>query len=400
MYFTLCNTMVLFIQSKTCADSIINYANDFYTMESIYNFCKTYDFGLLPYSFAQKIIDGQNINEIVKEYIDRIDNSHKHYEYKLKILCIHILAILSHTSIITDDICKDINILDIIDDTYDLFVKYPTMTISKACNILKLQYNNVQDFVVRVYMDINKITKENINAFKQCLGDYYNIAVKYTHNSIQSYKNALNTIITENINTQLNKLASHDLALPVNIEQYLLQDNLSSYDIYIYTSFMIQPHHLIVTDDNYYTILLTNVYDDIINYTIFKSLANDTTWNHWTLCKTVADELIVCCYQQHINVINTAKFITELKSRNVDQYIIDKFNINTKYIIVDSKSFCDFEKSEDLNLYLDICSDSLQVLFKQQYKYLYSQYTVNSKKIVNLINIGTNKTIYSTTITG
>lgn len=163
---------------------------------------------------------------------------------------------------------------------------------------------------------------------------------------------------------------------------------------------MIQPRNLTVIDDNYYTILLTNVYDDIINYTIFKSLANDATWNHWTLCKTVADELIVCCYQQHINVINTSKFITELKSRNVDQYIIDKFNINTKYIIVDSKTFCDFEKSEDLNLYLDICSDSLQVLFKQQYKYLYSQYTVNSKKIVNLINIGTNKTIYSTTITG
>lgn len=85
MYFTLCNTMALFTQSKTCVDSILNYVNNFYTMESIYNFCKTYDFGLLPYSFAQKIIDGQNINEIVKEYVDRIDNSHKHYEYKLKI---------------------------------------------------------------------------------------------------------------------------------------------------------------------------------------------------------------------------------------------------------------------------------------------------------------------------
>lgn len=374
MYFTLCNTMALFTQSKTCVDSILNYVNDFYTMESIYNFCKTYDFGLLPYSIAQKIIDGQNINEIVKEYVDRIDNSHKHYEYKLKILCIHILAILSHTSIITDDICKDINILDIIDDTYDLFVKYPTMTISKACNILKLYYNNVQDFVVRVYMDINKITEENINALKQCLGDYYNIAIKYTHNSIQSYKNALNTIIPESINIQINKLNHHDLALPVNIEQYLLQDNLSSYDVYIYTSFMIQPRNLTVTYDNYYTILLTNVYDDIINYTIFKSLANDATWNHWTLCKIVADELIVCCYQQHINVINTAKFVAELKSRNVDQYIIDKFNINTKYIIVDNKFFCDFEKSEDLNLYLDTCLGSLQLLFKQQYKYL----TVNT----------------------
>lgn len=40
MYFTLCNTMALFTQSKTCADSILNYANDFYIMESIYNFVK------------------------------------------------------------------------------------------------------------------------------------------------------------------------------------------------------------------------------------------------------------------------------------------------------------------------------------------------------------------------
>lgn len=73
---------------------------------------------------------------------------------------------------------------------------------------------------------LTKLQKKIINTFKQSLGDYYNIAIKYTHNSIQSYKNALNTIITESINTQMNKLNHHDLALPVSIEQYLLQDNL------------------------------------------------------------------------------------------------------------------------------------------------------------------------------
>lgn len=392
--------MVVFIQSKTCARKIIQYANDFYTMESFYNNRKMYEFGSIPYYFAREIINGNNIEHLVKEYmncVDKYNHLYKYNEYTIKILFIHILAILSQTNINTDDICKDLSILYLISDAYHLIEKDSDkedyISISNVCDNLSKRYTiDVQKFVVRVYIDVYKITYNNIDSFKEYLGNYYNIAFEYINNDIQQYKEHLEHKVVQSIESQLKKLYKYSFTSPDNVEQILLQDNLTPNEVYIYTSFMIHSRNLIVSDDNYYTILLTNVYDDIINYTVFKSLAKNTTWDHWTLCKTVADEISVCCYQQHINVINTAKFIAELHSRKVDQYIIDKFNIDTKYIIVDSKTISNFED-------LDTCINHLQVLFKPRDKYLYSQYTVNNKKIVSTIFIGNNKTINNITIT-
>ena len=386
--FTLCN-MNLTTPCISCADNIIRYNNDFYTLESLYNNRRLYDFGLIPYHFAYKIMNKNNIDDIVNDYINYVDkHDRQHYTYKTKVLLIHILATLSQTTVNTDSIDKDINTLNIINSIYDLFEKNKYIGIFNVCNIVNKQYT---DLVVRVYIDINNITYKNIDSCRSILGDYYNIAVKYIDNDIQSYKDMLNASITKHINSLFKALRTYNLTLPTNVEQQFLRDNLTPYEVYIYTSFLIHPLNLTVTKDNYHTILLTNVYDDIINYTIFKSFVDNSDWTKWTLCKTVADNVSICCYQRCIYVINVAKFIARLKLRKVDPYVINTFNINTQYIIVDSTT-C---KIKDL----DTCVDNIFMLFKSHNNCLYSQYIVNNKKIIQRVLYSPHSKYFTTIIT-
>lgn len=199
----------------SCANNIIRYNNDFYTLESLYNNRRLYDFGSIPYYFAYKIMNKNNIDDIVNDYINYVDKHNKqHYTYKIKVLLIHILATLSQTTVNTDSIDKDINTLDIINSIYDLFEKNKYIGIFNVCNIVNKQYT---DFVVRVYIDINNITYKNIDSCRSFLGDYYNIAVKYINNDMQLYKDMLNASITKHINSLFKALRTYNLTFPTNV---------------------------------------------------------------------------------------------------------------------------------------------------------------------------------------
>lgn len=94
---------------------IINLNSKFLQIESIYNVNNAYNFGFIPYYFAQKIISNWNsydsmslndiIDSIVVEYIINTTN----YLYtqndihKVKLLLLHILVILTG-----DDISEDL----------------------------------------------------------------------------------------------------------------------------------------------------------------------------------------------------------------------------------------------------------------------------------------------------
>lgn len=108
--------------SLTVADNINvsmhNLNSKFLQMESKYNINNTYNFGFLPYYFAQKIINIWNSNDqtslndiidsIVVEYTNTTNYMYTQNDiYKVKLLLLNILVILTG-----DDISEDLTGFD------------------------------------------------------------------------------------------------------------------------------------------------------------------------------------------------------------------------------------------------------------------------------------------------
>ena len=317
-----------FADLKVSADNdIINkvlyYTSQFLTQENIYNVNGTYNFGLIPYYYAQIFISSQSslhdtFNDIVNDYNNRITTVN---DYKVKILFIHLLAVL------TDNIDNE---------------------------------------------DINTLLADIVDKLS---------TLKVIQNVVDTYD--IITVIDSMIDNVIDKLDSN-MHIPSNNTQRLAEIMLQkkygkSYLTYIYTSFII--YHPVTMRMNGMTteFLLSKVYEDIINYAIYNTLVNNsfvyshTSWSDWTHVKQVADKDMIY-HKDNITVMNVNKFLTSTFQHDALRNI---FNIDAQYIIIHNGVTIDF--SADISVIiagLIDWSSKFYMLFKPL-KNLWNYYRVN-----------------------
>lgn len=349
-------------------NKVLYYASQYLETEKTYNANGAYNFGLIPYYYAQKFINSQTtlqdtFNDLVNEYI--INTYNYRYNtvnvYKTKMLFVHLLAVLTDNidnediNMTIDDIIVNkfstLKVIQNVVDTYDItkkgVFKYGTFikhVFDKVINTFyKGQYPNsflIRIYVIKKWIESNNITKDNIITYRSQLGDLYDTAVyclseKTLEEEIDSIVNAINVSIDEIID----KLDSK-MHIPINNNQRLAEMMFQkkyigrSYLVYIYTSFII--YHVVPNcDGNIHSVtmripslndydsgngrtaefLLSKVYEDIINYAIYNTLVNqsdyytDESWSEWTHAKQVADRDILH-YKDNVTVMNVNKFLT------------------------------------------------------------------------------------------
>lgn len=351
------------------ANKVLYYASQFLSMEKSYNVNGAYNFGLIPYYYAQKFINSQStlqdtFNDLVNEYIINTYN----YRYntvniiKVKILFVQILSVLTGNinneditsmirSILTNKL-PEIKIIQQVIDTYDITVKgrfrVETFLDHVCKNVNNTYYNGknidylmVRNFAIKKWIESNNITKDNVLSYKSQLGKYYDLAIHCLND--QSITEDI-TYITDNIDNMiediLNVFDDSPLSIPANNNQKIAemmfkhQYSYKKYLVYIYTSFII--YHVVPNCDggrhsvtmripslNDYDsgngrtaeFLLSKVYEDIINYAIYNALVNqsdyytDESWNEWTHAKQVADTDILY-YKDNVTVMNVNKFLS------------------------------------------------------------------------------------------
>lgn len=355
-------------------NKIMYYASQFLRSEKLYNVNGSYNFGFIPYYYSQKFINSQSslqetFHDLVNEYIINTYN----YRYNTvnicntKLLFVRLLTVLTNTidneeinMIFNDIIVNRLSSLKVIQnviDTYDITKK----GVYKHSTFIKNVFNKVIDtfykgeypnsfliiiYVVKKWLEMNKVTEENISDFKSQLGEYYDTAVyclseRSLIDEIDSIVNSIDNAFDDIISIIDN---SHNvLVIPNDNNQRLARivfDGYSgrSYLTYIYTSFIIyhvvpqcdggnHPVTMRIPSLNDYDsgngrtaeFLLSKVYEDIINYGIFNTLVNhssvysDDSWNQWQHAKQVADRDILH-FEGNVTVMHVSKFLSYLIS--------------------------------------------------------------------------------------
>lgn len=355
-------------------NKIMYYASQFLRSEKLYNVNGSYNFGFIPYYYSQKFINSQSslqetFHDLVNEYIINTYN----YRYNTvnicntKLLFVRLLTVLTNTidneeinMIFNDIIVNRLSSLKVIQnviDTYDITKK----GVYKHSTFIKNVFNKVIDtfykgeypnsfliiiYVVKKWLEMNKVTEENISDFKSQLGEYYDTAVyclseRSLIDEINSIVNSIDNAFDDIISIIDN---SHNvLVIPNDNNQRLARivfDGYSgrSYLTYIYTSFIIyhvvpqcdggnHPVTMCIPSLNDYDsgngrtaeFLLSKVYEDIINYSIFNTLVNhssvysDDSWNQWQHAKQVADRDILH-FEGNVTVMHVSKFLSYLIS--------------------------------------------------------------------------------------
>lgn len=350
-------------------NKVLYYASQFLSMEKSYNINGAYNFGLIPYYYAQKFINSQSslhetFNDLVNEYIINTYN----YRYntinivKVKILFVQILAVLTDninnkdiTSVINDILVNklpEIKTIQHVIDTYDITAKgrfrVETFLDHVCKNVVNTYYNGknpdylmIRVFVVKKWIEMNNVSSANISSYKLQLDKYYDIA-EYCLTG-QSITDDI-TYITENIDNMiddiLDTIDGSTLSIPANNNQKVAemmfkhQYSYKKYLVYIYTSFII--YHVVPNcDGNIHSVtmripslndydsgngrtaefLLSKVYEDIINYAIYSTLVNqsdyytDDSWSEWTHAKQVTDKDVLY-YKDNVTVMNVNKFLS------------------------------------------------------------------------------------------
>ena len=397
---------------------IINLNSKFLQIESIYNVNNAYNFGFIPYYFAQKIISNWNsydsmslndiIDSIVVEYIINTTN----YLYtqndihKVKLLLLHILVILTG-----DDISEDligfenaVKYNTIMQTAYDTFsfiendstsYNHIKKVITQVTKILKKDLtmhemlqnrpDEVKIYVIKMWCFINNISADNIDQYKQDLGQYYNFA-KYVVSETESLQESFdidNKLINKTFALdfeEFDKLRKHILKLSVNPSEELIKlcDTNSFYQIYIYTSFLMYGQQSLIIpaiidydSENGRTaeFLASKVYEDISNYFIYSYYNHDTLdydsdiYNEWCDIKSIADNHTFA-YTDKLVVLHTAKFLTKLiTSLCPSTFHPSKYNI-PKHM------YCHFIRDKVwLNLYNIFNIDSSYIIIKSNKKY-------------------------------
>ena len=267
--------------SLTVADNINvsmhNLNSKFLQMESKYNINNAYNFGFLPYYFAQKIIniwnsdDQTSLNDIIDSIVIEYTNTTNYMYtqndiYKVKLLLLNILVILTGDDISEDLIGFDnaIKYNKIIQTVYDTYNNDSTIynNINQVTKILikdltmhemlKNRPDEVKIYVIKMWCFMNNISVDNIEQHQQELGQYYDFA-KYVVTEIESLQDSFdidNKLISKTFTLDFEELdkirkQKYILKLPVNLSEELVKlcDTNLLYQIYIYTSFLLYNHN-------------------------------------------------------------------------------------------------------------------------------------------------------------
>lgn len=400
----------------------------FLKMEEIFNTAKSYNFGLIPYYIAQQIInknkEGLTVTEIVEDIISEYIISTVNYRlnnadiYKIKLLIFIIFSTLTNKASLIQSLINYIDTFESLQNIKDVF-SITRHDNYKASTLINTVYNNACKFVdcdnqtfikpldevIKKWIKIFNITKDNVNNYKKSLGkEYYNKVVEFI-NSNSTFDQTIN-----NINNKINKIFNYkfkefenlELKFPVNslqqITKIINDIKLLKYDkhanttykyliknfrIYIYTSFIIyHPYTMKIPSLNDYDdgngrtaeFLVSKVYEDVINFYIFSHFTdhsktynenmnfidydlytkynlqyNESIWNEWQKSKEIANKNIISNHKDII-VINVHKFLLYLiKHICPATYHPSKYLNNS---LENSQSYCHFITNIDwLNIY-------------------------------------------------
>ena len=430
------NDIITHNTGESIMKSILDMSSKSLQIESIYNINNSYNFGFLPYYFAQKLVPicknnklSDTIDTLVTEYIINTTN----YRYtladihKVKLLLLHIIVIISGKNLLfsadvqlraLDTAIKYDTIIQTVYDTFSYIRndKYTAETLitkvieqsTKALNsdqtmlsMLTALPDEVKVYVVNMWCYINKVTVDNIDNYRQTLGSYYDFT-RY----IVTFEEPINELLD-----MRNKMVDHefnyifsaieedinncDFHIPNNsAERLTLLLNKSpeeitglSYKVYIYTSFLIYNSMILPSINDYDSkngrtaeFLISKVYEDVNNYCIYSHYNHNTIeynqdiYNEYTKVKSLADK-DTFAYTDKLVVINTPKFLTKL----INTLCPSTFH-PSKYKVKSNKhSYCHFIKDKGwLNLYNIFNIDASYILVKST-----KRFSINNITLVN-----------------
>lgn len=386
-------------------NKIIYYCSSFISMEEDYNISKSYNFGLIPYYYSRKFIDGSD--DIVKTFYSLVNDyiiNTCNYRFttvdmiKIKVLFLNILRILSGLSgpeVDTSKIIKNVNSLELI----QIVVDYFDMTEQKENNykflndiyhkILKTYYNGknpnaflIEIYIVKKWLEINNVTKDNFKLYN--IGKYNDLALYILDNEedINSDITNIINVLNEDINKMLKIFIGKELTIPENNTQ-LVTKIISSkqysnidYDLFIYTSYIIyHPVTMRIPSLNDYDngngrtseFLVSKVYEDIINYMIYNHLVNktyeydDNSWNEWQQVKRAADNKTITM-KNNILVINVNHFLGYL----INKLCPSSFHPSVHKKLYSENEYCHFINDKTwLNIYNVFNIDAQYIIVKE-----------------------------------
>ena len=294
------NNIITHNTGESIMKSILDMSSKFLQIESLYNINNSYNFGFLPYYFAQKLVPicrdnklSDTIDTLVTEYIINTTN----YRYtladihKVKLLLLHIIVIISGKNLLysadvqlraLDTTIKYDTIIQTVYDTFSYIRndKYTAETLitkvieqsTKALNsdqtmlsMLTALPDEVKVYVVNMWCYINKVTVDNIDSYRQTLGSYddftrYVVTFEEPINELLDMRNKMVdrefNFIFSAIEEDINNCDFH---IPTNsAERLTLLLNKTpeeitglSYKVYIYTSFLIYDSMILPSINDY-----------------------------------------------------------------------------------------------------------------------------------------------------
>lgn len=430
------NSIITHNTGESIMKSILDMSSKFLQIESLYNINNSYNFGFLPYYFAQKLVPicrdnklSDTIDTLVTEYIINTTN----YRYtladihKVKLLLLHIIVIISGKNLLynadvqlraLDTAIKYDTIIQTVYDTFSYIRndKYTAETLitkvieqsTKALNsdqtmlsMLTALPDEVKVYVVNMWCYINKVTVDNIDSYRQTLGSYYDFTryVVIFEEPINELLDMRNKMVDHEFNFIFSAIEEDinncDFHIPINsAERLTLLLNKTpeeitglSYKVYIYTSFLIYDSMILPSINDYDSkngrtseFLISKVYEDISNYCIYSYYNHNTIeynqdiYKEYTKVKSLADKDIFA-YTDKLVVINTPKFLTML----INTLCPSTFH-PSKYKIESNKhSYCHFIKDKGwLNLYNIFNIDASYILVKST-----KRFSTNNITLVN-----------------
>lgn len=294
------NSIITHNTGESIMKSILDMSSKFLQIESLYNINNSYNFGFLPYYFAQKLVPicrdnklSDTIDTLVTEYIINTTN----YRYtladihKVKLLLLHIIVIISGKNLLynadvqlraLDTAIKYDTIIQTVYDTFSYIRndKYTAETLitkvieqsTKALNsdqtmlsMLTALPDEVKVYVVNMWCYINKVTVDNIDSYRQTLGSYYDFTryVVIFEEPINELLDMRNKMVDHEFNFIFSAIEEDinncDFHIPINsAERLTLLLNKTpeeitglSYKVYIYTSFLIYDSMILPSINDY-----------------------------------------------------------------------------------------------------------------------------------------------------
>lgn len=353
------------------SNKVLFYTCKFLEIEEIYNSNKSFNFGIIPFYFCQRVIQNKIIvfNTINNSYESNIN------KLKYKILLVNILSILGNKEININDIEKQLDtfeIMQICNDNYN-----PAKSIKENIDYIYNKYKVKNKYINIFNIELNIVSKwlqyyniDNIEAIDTL---YYNTALNCIKNNYvfdNEYNNLYTTInrFINNIYMQFNNV---NLIIPNNNSQEIAKifsdkySSLNIYKLYIYTSLLIYHPVNYKNLGNDFVFLTSKVYEDIINYFIYNYFINgnfcytDKSWIEWNMLKQKVDEEKIV-FNKNIIIINV-KYLLNTYT-NTHNIVNKLYNIDTDHIIIYNEKGFTYDYIDD-KILID-WARNFQLIFK------------------------------------